>query len=324
LRSVDEKPVEDLIFLRTVPFLRRLGPHDLSLFTPLALHEDHPAGGTLCTQGEPARRVFFVVQGELEAKTADGTYTLGPGGTVGLHHVLSRIRYPYTVTARTDSACLVLDRDPLEELFEEHFSIAWELLQQLGRELVQHGRGQPTEALFPRHSAVVVGPGQSAARSVVERMIFLLDTPLFAGSPSRAIAELARRSTSVELAAGTQLWRQGERARHFLVLQSGAVDVELDGCAPVVCGAGSAPGAVELLARERRWYDARTQSAVRALRIERDGFVDALEDHHELMVAQLEHLARAAIATRTGHEAPARVSLTGFRASRTTRSPEAS
>jgi CRP/FNR family transcriptional regulator, cyclic AMP receptor protein len=71
--------------------------------------------------------------------------------------------------------------------------------------------------------------------------------PLFDGLSKRELAQIARMTDDVDLAAGAVLWRAGSIGHEFCVIVEGEADVTRDGRRIATCGAGDFLGEIALL-----------------------------------------------------------------------------
>jgi hypothetical protein len=97
--------------------------------------------------------------------------------------------------------------------------------------------------------------------------------PIFAPLPESALEHLAGSLTPVDLPAGWVVFTQGDDGDGFYVVQSGRVDVEIDGAYVRTLGAGASFGEIALLRDVPRTATIRTRDEVRLLRLERAPFL---------------------------------------------------
>lgn len=97
--------------LRDQNFFCSLGPQALDDFQKINFSTAYPAGATLFVEGQTARGVFLVCQGQvkLSLSSADGRTLIlkmsKPGELLGLHACVSGL--PYEMTAETAQPCQV-------------------------------------------------------------------------------------------------------------------------------------------------------------------------------------------------------------------------
>ncbi len=90
--------------------------------------EDFAVGDALLRQGEPGRRLLFVVQGQATVSVHDdeGDHTIaeiGPGVVVGEMSLLTRGECTATVTATSAGKTLALDADEFHQLASSHLAL---------------------------------------------------------------------------------------------------------------------------------------------------------------------------------------------------------
>ena len=117
-------------------------------------------------------------------------------------------------------------------------------------------------------------PQAPVARSTTE---FLADVPLFAGLDADTRAELAAQSSTISVAAGSWLFRQGDDADALYVIRSGRVHIvdETPGSEPRVVrllSSGAVLGEMGLIGDSRRTASAWVRRDARLLRVSREQF----------------------------------------------------
>jgi CRP-like cAMP-binding protein len=117
----------------------------------------------------------------------------------------------------------------------------------------------------------------------------LARVPLFASLPKEQRFVIAELATHVEAPAGTELTREGEEGREFVILLDGEVEVRRDGDVVATLGPGSHFGEIALLAHGPRTATVIAKTPVVAELIGRSGFALALAESPGLS----EHLISA-------------------------------
>jgi CRP/FNR family transcriptional regulator, cyclic AMP receptor protein len=119
---------EDL--LSGVPIFSELKPKDLKKLTREAHDVSYPAGKTLTEDDEFGSMFFVVTEGTFEVKVRDRPVrALGPGDYFGEMALISKDTRSATVTATSDSRCLVFSRPVFRQYARSHPEVAWALLE---------------------------------------------------------------------------------------------------------------------------------------------------------------------------------------------------
>lgn len=169
--------------------------------------------------------------------------------------------------------------------------------------LVAIGVGFPVVALaglpfLVRADRATAGTTELRAPSV--ELLGGLD--LFVGAPQAVLERLAAASQQVQVPAGTELIRQGDRADALWVLVDGAVTVTVGGGEHSVVAAPGYVGELGLLHGVPRTATVRTSEPTTVMRIDGDDFLDALETARpglSLLLTASSRLARTAARTRS-------------------------
>lgn len=111
------------------------------------------------------------------------------------------------------------------------------------------------------------------------RIDALRDNGFFGVLPTPELRRVARHCEMVELPAGTELTRQHEHGTECFVLDSGSVDVYVDGQVIATAGPGEVVGEIGLLDHGPRTGTARARTPVRAFAIGSREFGAMLENH---------------------------------------------
>jgi CRP/FNR family cyclic AMP-dependent transcriptional regulator len=116
--------------------------------------------------------------------------------------------------------------------------------------------------------------------------------PLFAECSRRELADVAALADEIDLPAGRELIREGERGREFFVLLEGDADVRVKGRRRAQLSSGDFFGEVALVADTPRTATVQTTSPVRALVITDRAFRQLLERSPGIQLKVLQALAK--------------------------------
>jgi voltage-gated potassium channel len=116
--------------------------------------------------------------------------------------------------------------------------------------------------------------------------------PLFQGLSTKQLAAVDALVTTIDVASGRELIRQGEPGREFIVVVSGEAEVRRDGEVIAVRGAGSFFGETALLLDQPRNASVVAKSAMTIEVIDRQDFKRLLEEYPDLHAPLLEAVAQ--------------------------------
>ena len=131
-----------------------------------------------------------------------------------------------------------------------------------------------------------------------QKIELLKHASLFSECNKKQLGEIAAIADEIELPAGKDLIRQGERGREFFVLLEGDVKVVKDGKAVEQRGPGDFFGEIALVSKVPRTATVTTTTPVRMLVVTDRDFKHLLETSPDLQLKVLETLA----ARLAGHE----------------------
>src|SRR5919199_5401895 len=114
--------------------------------------------------------------------------------------------------------------------------------------------------------------------------------PLFAKLPKSQLQAIASVADEVDLPAGKELTREGDRGREFFVILDGAADVRRKGRKVNTLGSGDFLGEIALVSNAPRTATVTTTEPTRALVITGRGFAALLKEEPQIAAGVLEAL----------------------------------
>ncbi len=118
---------------------------------------------------------------------------------------------------------------------------------------------------------------------------------MFAPLPAPTLEALAMSLARVDVPAGETLFRQGDHGDRFYIIESGEVEIEIDGREANVLGPGDHFGEIALLRNIPRTATARARKATQLFALNRDAFLGAVTGH-----AGSSEAAETVVAARLG------------------------
>ena len=103
--------------------------------------------------------------------------------------------------------------------------------------------------------------------------------PMFGALPAPTLESLASSLQRVEIGAGETVFRQGDPGDRFYIVDSGEVEIEIDGREANVLGSGDSFGEIALLRDIPRTATARARKETQLFALERDAFLGAVTGH---------------------------------------------
>jgi CRP/FNR family transcriptional regulator, cyclic AMP receptor protein len=280
--------------------LRKLAPlADLPAAADLNVLAGHlregffPKGSVLMREDEPVSALQLVVDGMVRC-TRSGRVLgdIGPGdGAVGGLAIFAQGVRTIEARAVTDVLTLEMDADTLREILEDRFTITQRVMKDVCGQLVDTLARNPTSLsqapVIPRPLTI---PDQDL--NLVERLLFLRQSPVFERTSLNALAVLSRAMVESSFSAGETLWRVGEPSAFVLMIASGSATAAFPDGAQISVGSGTPLGAVESQAGRPRWYTATADTKLVALRSEAQTLLDVMEDNVEVALDFLTVVSR--------------------------------
>jgi MFS family permease len=129
----------------------------------------------------------------------------------------------------------------------------------------------PSFAMLSRIDRTLTAPTAQLER--------LRSIAMFAPLPAPTLESLASSLTSVQVAAGESVFRQGDTGDRFYIVDSGEVEIEIDGREANVLGPGDSFGEIALLRDIPRTGTARARKETQLYALDRDAFIGAVTGH---------------------------------------------
>lgn len=283
--------VERALVLRTFEAFRALGTEDLAVLAEHARPRLFRRGTLLYRPGTVLHCVHFITQGLVAIEMNGETVrTLGPQTVVGGLASLSGEPEARLYRAREHTTTLELDREDMEEVFDEHFPIFVGVVRAIARALVELRQQLGPTAGFPDVKSVS-SIGNQGELGLVDKIFVLRRTWNFSRARVEALADLAQETEEVRHPAGTVLWKVDDPADHALMVISGVVRCQAPHGQHFAFDPGSTVGGIDSLGALPRWYEARAETELRALRVSVEQLLDVFEDNIEMGVELLRVLA---------------------------------
>jgi len=140
-----------------------------------------------------------------------------------------------------------------------------------------------------------VDPGAAVS---IELLDLFRSVPLFTELPQPTLERVAERAAVETHDAGATIFRQGDVGERFYVVESGSVEIDVDGKRVRILGPGEFFGEIGLLRRVPRTADAVARTPVRLAAVEGPAFVAAVTGHAPSAEAA-EHVVAARLRFRT-------------------------
>lgn len=302
-------PLDRALFLKAQPYFEGLPPNLLALLASLGEEEFFPAGARIRRAGDPIDRVLFFGAGRL---AVDHVFSDRPAsveieapGAIGLADHLAGTTVPPAARAVVDTFCISLTTDDLDQILEDHFALVHTIARASCDSAVATRKAQAAartdEPGFDAEDALET----PATLDLVQRLARARRAPFLKGTNLTLLAELIRLDEPERIAPGEAVWREGDPIDRMCLILDGRFRSE-GRFGTARAAAGAMLGAWEIAATGPRFEGWVAELPSRILVIERELFIDLLEDHFELAQA---YLRRVSEQVALGVRARARLAL---------------
>ncbi|HEX4338339.1 MAG TPA: cyclic nucleotide-binding domain-containing protein [Polyangiaceae bacterium] len=278
--------VERVLALRSFPGLALVDPAHLAVMAEVAEERAFRKGEVMLTPGTPVRSMHLIRRGDVAIlREGIAVRTFRGGDIVGAIAALTRAPEGQHIIALTDTTTFEIDVSDFEEVLEESFALLLAALRGTLRGALECRLQIPGDAGY---SLPPLEPTRTTTElGLVERVLFLRRLNPFGAPRVEALAELAREMVEVTFRAGAQIWRLGEPSPYSLVVWSGVISAITETGQRFRFGPDSVVGGIDSIAAEPRWYIARAETDVVALRGDASLLMDVIEDHPDMGIAML-------------------------------------
>ncbi len=286
------------LLLKALPSLAGLDDDGFSLLAEHTRSRYFEKGELVLQEGHPIEVVRLVVQGRIRVMRNGKLYTMveRPHG-VGFVSVLARDPQGVHAEAVEDTQTLEVPVSVLLSAFEKNFSLLRNSLRLSANSLMQRRGNLPVRP--ERAAPVELGEYAERSETLVERILEISKTPLFAKCNVEAVVDIARRSREVRVEPGHVFWEVGDPPDFNLRVKYGCVRCENAKGEHVEVGSGFVLGALDPLGDLPRSYRAVAKTKIIAFIGEKNSFLSALETHHDVAMELLSTFAQAHLAEGT-------------------------
>lgn len=252
------------------------------------------AGDLLYQRGAPVTRLFQLTGGAIEMSLSDQpTWRLNGTGTAGLIDFLCQRPHTRTAVATAPARLLVLAANDYREYLEDNFEVCARIISRLSSEITDEIIKSPQPSRFLARAEPSVGRSFANIEiPVVDRLVMLSRLPAFAAASIQALANLAQSAAEVRFAPGEVIAPAGSKATALMVLIEGHVELALPNGARVDRSGQDFLAHVSELSTTRRKLGVTAITPSIVLQIDHEDLLDRLEEHFDLAMAVLAHLAR--------------------------------
>jgi Cyclic nucleotide-binding domain len=103
--------------------------------------------------------------------------------------------------------------------------------------------------------------------------------PMFAPLPAPTLESLASSLDRIQIGAGEPVFHQGDHGDRFYIIDTGEIEIEIDGREANVLGPGDSFGEIALLRDVTRTATVRARKETQLFALERDAFLGAVTGH---------------------------------------------
>jgi CRP-like cAMP-binding protein len=129
------------MILNETEFFRGIDPEVMNKITAIYSEEDHPKDTVLFKKDEDAKSIFILKRGTINLVIQNGgTFAIplsNPGEVFGLSGMVEGGVYIASGICATDSKVVKIDRDKLDEIFDQHPDVGLILIKRLGAVLTK-------------------------------------------------------------------------------------------------------------------------------------------------------------------------------------------
>ena len=197
---------------------------------------------------------------------------------------------------------MTVRRSALSDALEDDFQMSARLLRRMALDMTDVLRATTVDREVPERGEVELAVKRAGELDLVERLLVLRPSRVFAAASLDGVAQFAKLLTEVRRERGEVLWRERSPSDGLLVVVEGTVCCRHAATEAVTrYGPTGLLGAIDVLSGDKRWATARCETPVRGLWGEADALLDVLEDNFELTVNLLRFIAGRTLELRAAN-----------------------
>lgn len=124
------------MILNETDFFEGIDSEVMNKITAICREEDHPKDKVLFNKNEDARSIFILKRGTVNLVLKNGGMFIiplsDPGEIFGLSGLVERTTYTASGVCATDVKVVRIDREQLDEIFDQHPHVGLTLVKRLG------------------------------------------------------------------------------------------------------------------------------------------------------------------------------------------------
>jgi len=290
--------LERMMLLRSFPQLADMPPVHLAAMAELCEENLYPAGAEILAEGQPVRRIHYVLEGAVELRRRGRPVRrLGPRSILGGLASLAGTHDGMQAVAIEDTTTFSFTQDDQVDIFEDNFELLVGVIRDVADALMEaHMAAGPAAGFRPDDETA---PYPRQPLSLVEKLAVLRRSAPYAEARLEALAELARESPEQRFAAGDVLWRAGDPSGFGLMMVAGVVEGVADGGRQRFrFSSRSVVGGLDSLAARPRWFEATALVDTVVVKVPTGALLDLFEDHVDMALDLLRVMAGEVLALR--------------------------
>jgi CRP-like cAMP-binding protein len=292
-------PLERALFLRAHRLLRGVSSPVVAAVAANTREVFVRKGAVIRKQDEPVDTLYFLVEGKIRVQHGDGLrFAIEPPGGAGLLWALAEREGGPAFIAEADTVVLEMPLDPFFDILEDHFQLVLQLYEVLAADLsgLEEKLGRPPRLPEPPSPPP---PLPSEPLELVERLLWASRCPAFEAVNLNAVAELVRVHPEIRLAPGDILWKRDDPADFLALITHGVIDcTSPHAYRNFRAGPAVVIGVDDAIAGRSHAYTATAETPALAIRIDRQTYLDVLEDNIDLAFRGLKYFAATILETR--------------------------
>jgi CRP-like cAMP-binding protein len=287
--------VQRALVLKSFPGFVGLTAVELTVLASISRERLFKKGIELLRPGAPVQCFYLVLDGEVQMlRRGTPTQVMRRGESVGGLAALTEDPEGAHAVALSDTVVLEIDREDMQDVFEDHFEIMLGVMRALARTLRDMQRRVGGAAVVMRRE--FESADASRPLGVVDKLFLLRHATSFGGGSIEALAAMAARAPERRFAPGEAVWRHGDPSEGSMLIAAGIVACQPRDEPGFDFGPGMVMGGLDSIGGEPRWYDAVAKTQVLGLWLAPWSLYDTLEDHPEMAMGLMRTLARGIVA----------------------------
>jgi CRP-like cAMP-binding protein len=232
LNAAPNTPMRDTLINH--PFAKGLSDQELSVLAAGAKEAEFRPGELIFREGEPANRFYLIKEGQVALEAYEPgqggvvIQNIHAGGVLGWSWLFAPFTWHFRARALENTKAISLDGGKLLVSCEENHALGYQLMKRVAQVAIERLQATRRHLLIsnPHSAALSVEHGEPALGEAKSLERAVTKHPFLTGMNEKQLKTLAAHAMQVHFEAGELVFKTGDPANRFYLIQHGRVVLE--------------------------------------------------------------------------------------------------